>query len=243
MALPLRQQLCSLELTRAELFRRRLALNDSRRGVCVSKTDGREAVLSPAASRGERREEDCRGAVFQRAASWELREAAWRCLFQAVKARGEAGSMISQVFILSPRGDCLISRVFTPHVPLGAAEIFMRHVRRSVSNGAAHGSQGGASSEAPPLFLATSGLSFAHLKRGGLLVALVTQQNPPPCLLVEALLRITKAITVSPGNEAQLAGPKGALPLLTTTDRAVHPLACSPSRVFRTFVVDSTKRS
>ena len=37
--------------------------------------------------------------------------------------------MLSQLFILSPRGDCLISRDFLGDVPRGASEVFLRQVR------------------------------------------------------------------------------------------------------------------
>ncbi|XP_026192655.1 AP-4 complex subunit mu-like, partial [Cyclospora cayetanensis] len=50
-----------------------------------------------------------------------------------------------------------------------------------------------AGSEAPPVFT-VGGLSFAFLRRSGLLFVLVTQQNPSPSLLIEVLLRIVKAI-------------------------------------------------
>ena len=114
--------------------------------------------------------------------------------------------MLSQVFILSPRGDCLISRDFRRDVPKGAAEIFLRKVRfwvqqqeplsAAAAAGAAGDAAAAAGSEAPPLFTA-GGLSFAFLRRNGLFFVLVTQQNPSPSLLIELLLRLTKAIKVN----------------------------------------------
>ncbi|KAL8271027.1 hypothetical protein Esti_005012 [Eimeria stiedai] len=109
------------------------------------------------------------------------------------------------IFILSPRGDCLISRDFRHDVPKGAAEIFLRRVRfgggslsspATAAAAAAADWEGGAAascSEAPPIF-AAGGLSFVFLRRSGLFFVLVTQQNPAPSLLVELLLRLTKAI-------------------------------------------------
>ncbi|KAL8448188.1 hypothetical protein Emed_003935 [Eimeria media] len=115
--------------------------------------------------------------------------------------------MLSQIFILSPRGDCLISRDFRHDVPKGASEIFLRRVRfgrssltkPSAAAAAAaaaadcDGIGAAACSEAPPIFTA-GGLSFVFLRRSGLFFVLVTQQNPAPSLLVELLLRLTKAI-------------------------------------------------
>ncbi|OEH75018.1 coatomer protein gamma sub-unit [Cyclospora cayetanensis] len=112
--------------------------------------------------------------------------------------------MLSQVFILSPRGDCLISRDFRRDVPRGAAEIFLRKVRfwgqqqqQEVSATSDGSPTVAAGSEAPPVFT-VGGLSFAFLRRSGLLFVLVTQQNPSPSLLIEVLLRIVKAIKVAP---------------------------------------------
>ncbi|KAL8427946.1 hypothetical protein Efla_003460 [Eimeria flavescens] len=122
--------------------------------------------------------------------------------FRSSKPQEWQPAHLHAVFILSPRGDCLISRDFRHDVPRGTSEIFLRRVRfwgqqRPAAAAAAAAAEGegaaAACSEAPPIFTAC-GLSFIFLRRNGLFFVLVTQQNPAPSLLVELLLRLTKAI-------------------------------------------------
>ncbi|PFH31729.1 putative coatomer protein complex, gamma sub-unit [Besnoitia besnoiti] len=130
--------------------------------------------------------------------------------------------MLSQFYVLAPRGDCLITKDYRSDAPKGAAEIFYRHVTcaqvpAAVANFSVSGAAGGAKSsacacrsalagisalmsrgagatgEAAPLFC-VNGVTFAYLRRSGLYFVLTTQQNPSPALLIELLHRLTKII-------------------------------------------------
>ncbi len=92
--------------------------------------------------------------------------------------------MISQLFILSPRGDVIIRREFLGDVPRNSPELFFRHCRL-----AGDGEEGGA----PPVF-AVDGVTYMHTREGGLQLVATTRQNVSPSLYLEFLRRLCTII-------------------------------------------------
>uniref|UniRef100_A0A0G4G7Y4 MHD domain-containing protein n=1 Tax=Chromera velia CCMP2878 TaxID=1169474 RepID=A0A0G4G7Y4_9ALVE len=88
--------------------------------------------------------------------------------------------MLSQVYILSPRGDTIINRDFRGDIFRGTAEIFFRKVKF----------WGG---DAPPIFN-VDGINYIFVKKNGLYFVCVTLQNVSPTYVVELLLRVTKLV-------------------------------------------------
>lgn len=91
--------------------------------------------------------------------------------------------MISQLFILSPRGDVIIRREFLGDVPRNSPELFFRHCRL-----AGDGEEG-----APPVF-AVDGVTYMHTREGGLQLVATTRQNVSPSLYLEFLRRLCTII-------------------------------------------------
>jgi len=91
--------------------------------------------------------------------------------------RGANGSaMISQFYILSLRGDTIITRNFRDDVVKGTAEIFFRKVKFW-------------SGDAPPIFN-LDGVSYIFLKKNGLYFVATTAQNVSPAAVVELLTKM-----------------------------------------------------
>lgn len=86
--------------------------------------------------------------------------------------------MISQFYILSPRGDTIITRDFRGDVVKGTAEIFFRKVKLW------HG-------DAPPIFN-LDGVSYLFIKKNGLYFVATTGQNVSPTAVVELLSKMAK---------------------------------------------------
>uniref|UniRef100_A0A7S2SFF0 MHD domain-containing protein n=1 Tax=Mucochytrium quahogii TaxID=96639 RepID=A0A7S2SFF0_9STRA len=89
-------------------------------------------------------------------------------------------SSISQFYILSPRGDTIISRDYRSNVAKGASEIFFRNVKFW---------QGGG--EAPPCFN-IDGINFVFIKQSGLYFVCTTKYNVSPNFFLELLQRLAK---------------------------------------------------
>jgi AP-4 complex subunit mu-1 len=85
--------------------------------------------------------------------------------------------MISQFYILSLRGDTIITRDFRGDVVKGTAEIFFRKVKFW------HG-------DAPPIFN-LDGVSYIYIKKNGLYFVATTGQNVSPSAVVELLTKMT----------------------------------------------------
>lgn len=90
--------------------------------------------------------------------------------------------MLSQLFILSPRGDVIIRKDFLGDVQRNSAETFYRHCRFW------DGDEG-----APPVF-AVDGVTYLHTKEGGLQILGTTRQNVSPSLYLEFLRRLCTII-------------------------------------------------
>ena len=93
---------------------------------------------------------------------------------------------ISQIFILSPRGDKLVFKDYRQDVPKIADEIFFRKFK--FWDGKDHQAPQG---DCPPAFL-ERGIHFFVLRRNGLLFVATSLQNVSASYVLEALNRITK---------------------------------------------------
>eukprot|EP00056_Hartaetosiga_gracilis_P022948 m.34145 g.34145 ORF g.34145 m.34145 type:complete len:440 (-) comp9907_c0_seq1:104-1423(-) len=89
--------------------------------------------------------------------------------------------MISELFILTSRGDAIVSKNYRPDVVRGTAEIFFRKVK-SYENG-----------KAPPVF-AVEDLHFLHIKRNKLYFVCTTKFNVSPAMVLELLHRVSSLI-------------------------------------------------
>lgn len=87
---------------------------------------------------------------------------------------------ISQFYILSPRGDTIITRDFRGDVVKGTAEIFFRKVTLWKQ-----------SRDTPPIFH-LDGISYIFLKKNGLYFCSTTNENVSPSLVVELLNKMAK---------------------------------------------------
>jgi len=88
------------------------------------------------------------------------------------------GAMISQFYILSLRGDTIITRDFRGDVVKGTAEIFFRKVKFWTG-------------DAPPIFN-LDGVSYIFVKKAGLYFVATTSQNISPAAVVELLSTMSK---------------------------------------------------
>lgn len=86
--------------------------------------------------------------------------------------------MISQFYVLSLRGDTIITRDFRGDVVKGTAEIFFRKVKFW------HG-------DAPPIFN-LDGVSYIFIKKNGLYFVATTSYNVSPSYVVELLTKMAK---------------------------------------------------
>lgn len=122
--------------------------------------------------------------------------------------------MISNFFVLSPRGDTIIAKQYRTQGDEGAherthTEAFFRKVKfwddmeanigldssSSLSNSPDGNGENGSSKmkgDAPPVFVMPDGLSYLHVKRNGLLFGCATARNVSPCTVIELLSRIAK---------------------------------------------------
>lgn len=95
---------------------------------------------------------------------------------------------ISQVFLLSSRGDKLVFKDYRQDVPRNSDEIFFRKLK--FWDGTCHQAPTG---DCPPFF-SEKGIQFAFVRRGPLIVAATTRHNVSPSLLSETLNRICKVL-------------------------------------------------
>lgn len=86
--------------------------------------------------------------------------------------------MISQFYILSPRGDKVISRDYRGDISRETNEIFFRKVKFWKGD--------------PPPVFNFEGVNFVYLKKSSLYFVLTTRYNTSPSLLLELILRITR---------------------------------------------------
>lgn len=84
--------------------------------------------------------------------------------------------MISQFFILTPRGDTVVSKDYRGDCPRGTAEIFFRKLKSYEAN--------------PPPIFSIEMVNFIHIKRSTLHFVCTTKFNVPPTMIIELLTRI-----------------------------------------------------
>jgi len=89
--------------------------------------------------------------------------------------------MISQFYILSPRGDSIIFRDFRFDLPKSTVEIFFRNVKF----------WDGKQQEAPPVFN-LDGINYMYIRKNGLYFVFTNKYNISPAFAVELLTRLTK---------------------------------------------------
>eukprot|EP00823_Brevimastigomonas_motovehiculus_P009075 TRINITY_DN8755_c0_g1_i1.p1 TRINITY_DN8755_c0_g1~~TRINITY_DN8755_c0_g1_i1.p1 ORF type:complete len:449 (-),score=68.84 TRINITY_DN8755_c0_g1_i1:111-1457(-) len=92
-----------------------------------------------------------------------------------------SANIVSQLFVLSPRGDCIISRDFRYDVPRSSSEIFFRNVKFWK----------GKQQDAPPIFN-LDGINYCYIKKNGLYFLCTSKFNLSPCYVIEFLTRLTK---------------------------------------------------
>mmetsp|Transcript_1746 Transcript_1746/g.1617 ORF Transcript_1746/g.1617 Transcript_1746/m.1617 type:complete len:84 (-) Transcript_1746:30-281(-) len=82
--------------------------------------------------------------------------------------------MISQFFVLSARGDCIINRDYRHDLIKNTPEIFFRNVKTDKS-------------DAPPIFN-VDGINFYYTKKNtGLLFVMTSGKNTSPAFVQDAL--------------------------------------------------------
>ncbi len=96
---------------------------------------------------------------------------------------------ISQIFILSPRGDKLVFKDYRQDAPGNADEIFFRKYK--FWDGKDH--QAPPYGDCPPFFI-EKGINFCHIKRGNLLFVCTSLHNVSPSTTCEVLVRVVKIV-------------------------------------------------
>jgi len=92
-------------------------------------------------------------------------------------------SAVSEFYILSPRGDTIISREYRNNVPEGSSEVFFRNMKFW------KGEDGG--KEAPPCFH-LDGVNYVFIKQSSLYFVCTTKFNVSPNFILELLSRLAK---------------------------------------------------
>jgi AP-4 complex subunit mu-1 len=116
--------------------------------------------------------------------------------------------MITSFFVLSPRGDTILSKMYRTRPEVGAhershTEAFFRKIKfwdemnnkdstlRSQPEDleqSVDGSTGGTKKDPPPVFTMPDGQSYFHVNRNGLIFACSTDKNVSPCEVIEVSL-------------------------------------------------------
>mmetsp|Transcript_4356 Transcript_4356/g.14448 ORF Transcript_4356/g.14448 Transcript_4356/m.14448 type:complete len:465 (+) Transcript_4356:75-1469(+) len=101
--------------------------------------------------------------------------------------------MLSLFFVLSPRGDTIISKDYRGDSPSGAAESFFRKVKFWGKEKGPQAKSGAeeAYGSAPPIIL-IDGMTYVWVKRYGLMFACNTRFNASASLIIELLNRMIK---------------------------------------------------
>lgn len=89
--------------------------------------------------------------------------------------------MLSQFFILSPRGDTIVFRDYRGDVPKGTAELFYKQIKSWKDT---------KGTNPPPTLKSSNGLHFLYIKRNGLYFVCATKFNVAPAYILEFLSRI-----------------------------------------------------
>lgn len=136
--------------------------------------------------------------------------------------------MISQFFVLSPRGDVIIRRDYLGNVPKASTEIFFRNAKFY---------KGG--DEAPPVFI-IDGISYLHVKDGGVQLVACTRDNVSPSFVLEFLKRISVIIRDYCGSLSEEAIRKNVVLIYELLDEVMDygtPQSTS-TEALKTFVLN-----
>lgn len=95
---------------------------------------------------------------------------------------------ISQLFVLSPRGDKIVFKDYRQDLPRNTDEIFFRKYK--FWDGKQHQAPAG---DCPPFFV-EKGINFSYVRRSGLLFVVCTMHNVSPSLTAEVLTRTIKVL-------------------------------------------------
>ena len=134
-----------------------------------------------------------------------------------------AGRMISQFFVVSPRGDTLIFKDYRGDVPRSTSEVFWRKVKFSTGEtepvfvslamvpppcfpfpfppgSGFPPSQARRVYSWAPLCVAqcVEGVNYMHVKKSGLYMVITSRDNLSPCMILELLERLTRCTPTLP---------------------------------------------
>eukprot|EP00003_Mantamonas_plastica_P030245 TRINITY_DN740_c0_g1_i2.p1 TRINITY_DN740_c0_g1~~TRINITY_DN740_c0_g1_i2.p1 ORF type:complete len:479 (+),score=170.79 TRINITY_DN740_c0_g1_i2:376-1812(+) len=98
--------------------------------------------------------------------------------FLPLSSPNQIPEMLSQFFLMSPRGDTLINKDYRGDIVKGTAEIFFRKAKFWKG-------------DAPPVFN-LDGINFIHIKRNGLYFVVTTKMNISASFALELLNRLAK---------------------------------------------------
>ena len=125
--------------------------------------------------------------------------------------------MISQLFVLSSRGDVLVNRDFRADLPHGTPELFYRQLRR--------GEPG------QPAAFALEGVAFFFLRRAGLFLVCTARQPPAAALALELLEQLAALVRSFCGALSEEALRLNAVLVYELLDELIdygHPRAPPP---------------
>lgn len=126
--------------------------------------------------------------------------------------------MISSFFVLSPRGDTILSKMYRTRPEVGAhershTEAFFRRIKfwnemghdsMSTSGGPidnidpnGDGTQHHIKKDPPPVFTMPDGQSYLHVNRNGLIFACSTDKNVSPCAVIEVSFQSVSYFSIS----------------------------------------------
>ncbi|KAI8470762.1 MAG: Mu homology domain-containing protein [Monoraphidium minutum] len=137
--------------------------------------------------------------------------------------------MISQFFVLSPRGDVIIRRDYLGNVPKASTEIFFRNAKFYKGGGG----------EAPPVFI-IDGVTYLHVKDGGVQLVACTRDNASPSFVLEFLKRISVIIKDYCGSLSEEAIRKNFVLIYELLDEVMDygtPQSTS-TELLKTFVLN-----
>eukprot|EP00553_Chaetoceros_curvisetus_P006592 CAMPEP_0204616272 /NCGR_PEP_ID=MMETSP0717-20131115/3554_1 /ASSEMBLY_ACC=CAM_ASM_000666 /TAXON_ID=230516 /ORGANISM="Chaetoceros curvisetus" /LENGTH=470 /DNA_ID=CAMNT_0051629449 /DNA_START=69 /DNA_END=1481 /DNA_ORIENTATION=- len=141
--------------------------------------------------------------------------------------------MISSIFVLSPRGDTILSKMYRTLPEVGAHErshtvAFFRRIKfwndmnnKEVGDGEKGKDKDGVKRDPPPVFVMPDGQSYLHVNRNGLIFGCATGKNVSPCTVIELLSRIAKVFKDYCGTLSEEAIRKNFILLYELLDEMV----------------------
>jgi len=143
--------------------------------------------------------------------------------------------MISNFFVLSPRGDTILAKQYRAKADVGAHErshtdAFFRKVKfwdettlmdATEETIPTEEDQECKKADAPPVFIMPDGLSYLHVKRNGLIFGCATARNVSPVTVVELLSKIAKVFKDYCGTLSEEALRKNFILLYELLDEMI----------------------